>query len=115
MHEASLARQILAAVLQSARREGAARVRTVRGWVAETETLSAESLALHFAVAAAGTVADGAQLELELVHVAARCRECAHVFRPEHHVLACPQCAAADTELLGRVGLGIDAIDVEEP
>ena len=113
MHEASLARQILAVVLERGREGGAVRVRTVRGWVAETETLSAESLALHFAVAAAGTAAAGARLELEVVHVAARCRECAHVFRPEHHVLACPECAAADAEPLGRVGLGIDAIEVE--
>jgi len=113
MHEASLARQILNAVVDRARQADAARVRVVRGWVSETEALSADSLALHFAAEARGTVAEGARLELALEHVRARCRSCAHVYAPEHHLLVCPACGAGDADVLGRVGLGVDAIEVE--
>lgn len=114
MHEAALARQIVAVVVERAARDGAACVRVVRGWVGETETLSADSLALHFAAAARGTAADGARLELVLEHVEARCRACDTVYAPEHHLLVCPSCGGADAELLGRVGLGIDAIEVAD-
>lgn len=112
MHESGLARQLLAFALARAHADGAVRVRAIRGWIAETESLSAESLRLHFAAHAAGTCAEGAQLELRLVHVDARCRECGEIYAPEHHVLLCPACASSDAELLGRTGVGIDALEV---
>lgn len=103
------------AVLDRARADGASRVRVVTGWVAETETLSAESLAFHFAAHARGTPADGARLELRLIHVGARCASCQRTYAPEHHVLLCPSCGSGEGELLGPTGLGVDSIEVESP
>lgn len=114
MHEASLARQIVAVVVAEAERAGASRVRVVRGWISDLEQLSAESLALHFAAGAAHTVAAGARLELELRRVGARCGSCGRDYAPQdHHVLVCPVCGGTETDLLGEVGLGVDAIEVE--
>ena len=112
MHESALGRQILDAVLQKAVGEGARQVRTVRGWVAETETLSPESLAFHFSAHARGTVAEGARLELRVIHVEARCRACGRAYAPEHHLLLCPGCGSTEGELLGQTGLRIDALEV---
>ena len=112
MHEAALARSLLAAVLEHA---GGARVRVVRGWVAETEALSTESLELHFAGHACGTVAEGARLEIELVRVAARCAACGRTFTIEDHVAICPGCGSAGATLLGETGLGLRAIEVDRP
>jgi len=113
MHETGLARQLLTAILARAAEVGATRVRAATGWVAETETLSAESLAWHFAAHARGTLAEGARLELRLVHVEARCRSCGRTYAPEHHVLLCPACGGTDGELLGQTGLGLDTVEVE--
>jgi hydrogenase nickel incorporation protein HypA/HybF len=119
MHESSLARQLLEVVLaRTAEAEAQAKpkiqkVRTVRGWVAETETLSRESLAFHFAAHARGTAAEGSTLELRLVHVEARCRACGQRYAPEHHLLLCPGCGSTEGELLGQPGLGIEALEVE--
>jgi len=113
MHESSLAKQILDAVLDRAQAEGGGRVRAVRGWVAETEVLSAESLRFHFAAHAHGTPADGARLDLRLIHVEARCGSCNKTYAPDHHVLLCPECGSAEGALLGPTGLGIDSIEVE--
>ena len=44
MHESSLGKQVLEAVLERARAEQAERVLCVRGWVAETEHLNPDSL-----------------------------------------------------------------------
>jgi len=110
VHEASIARQLLDAVLAHA---GDGRVEVVHGWIADAEALSRESLVFHFDAHARGTAAEGARLELRLVQVEARCRRCAHTFVVDHHHLPlCPACGAVDAELLGKVGLGIESLEV---
>ncbi len=111
MHEAGLAKELLAFALARTEPERA-RVRAVHAWIAETEALSAESLRLHFSALARGTRAEGARLELRLVHVEARCTACRRTYAPEHHVLLCPACGSGEGELLGRTGLGIEALEV---
>jgi hydrogenase nickel incorporation protein HypA/HybF len=113
MHETSLARQLLVAVLRHAEDHGASRVREVRGWIAETESLSPESLSFHFAAHAQGTLAEGARLLLELIHVEARCRACSRTYAPEHHLLLCPACGSTDGEELRHTGLAVTSIEVE--
>jgi len=113
VHESSLARQILAVVLQLAEREGVGRIYTVRGWVAETERLSPESLAFHFTALAYGTAADGAHLEMRLIHVEARCNACGRTYAPDHHLLVCPACGSVAAELLSPTGVGVDTVEVE--
>ena len=113
MHESTLARRILDAVLERASGAAARRVRAVRGWIAETEALSPQSLDFHFSAHARGTPADGAKLELRLIHVEARCRGCGTTYAPEHHLLLCPSCGSTDGEELGQTGLGIEALEVD--
>jgi hydrogenase nickel incorporation protein HypA/HybF len=115
MHESSLARQILTAVLARADAAGASRIRTVRGSLADGEALSADSLAWHFAAHARGTRAEGARLELRLLQVTARCRGCgARYAPPAHHLPLCPACGSTDGELLGEPGLRIDAMETDD-
>lgn len=113
MHELSLAKQILDAVLERARAARARRVITVRGWIAETEALSPGSLDFHFAAYARGTLAEGAQLDLRLVIIEARCLACKTTYVPDHHLLLCPACGSTDGEELGETGLGIDELEVD--
>ena len=113
MHEASVARKLLSAVLERAATERAGRVIAVRGWVADAEQLSAESLARHFALNAASTIASGARIEVQVEAVSARCSKCAEIFRPDHHLMLCPRCGSSEASMLGRTGIGIDAIDIE--
>jgi|SRR6516164_9938878 hydrogenase nickel incorporation protein HypA/HybF len=109
MHESSLARRLLEVVLATA---GPARVSAVRGWIAETEVLSRESLDFQFAAHARSTTAEGAHLDLRLVHIEARCRTCRRTYAPDRHVLLCPACGGTDGELLGETGIGLEAVEV---
>ena len=113
MHESSLGRNILDAVLARVGAERV-RVRTVRGWLAESESLNPQAIQMHFDAAAAGTPAEGARLELTITHVRARCGDCGAEYLPEHHLTLCTRCGSLDGELLGQTGLGIDAIDVQD-
>jgi len=114
MHESALAQRILDVTLERAAAAGAGRVRVVRGWLAETEALAPESLAWHFAARAQGTVAEGARLELTLIHVEARCRGCGAVYAPEHHILLCGACGSTEADLLGPTGIAIEALEIVE-
>lgn len=115
MHETSLARQIvdLAVTHANAAGPGAHTVRVVRGWVAETESLSPDSLRFHFAAHARGTPAEHATLDLRVIHVDARCRTCGQIYAPEHHVLICPACGSTDGDVLGETGLKIETVEID--
>jgi hydrogenase nickel incorporation protein HypA/HybF len=113
VHESSLARRLVELAVARAAEHGARAIRRVDAWVAETETLSAESLRLHFARFAHGTTAEAAALELRVAHVEARCDGCGSRYAPEHHVLVCPTCGHVGGQLLGRTGVGIEALEVE--
>jgi hydrogenase nickel incorporation protein HypA/HybF len=112
MHESHLARQFLDAALAHAALNPNEQIIVVRGWVAETETLSPESLAFHFHALAAGTQASSARLEVQTTHVRARCHDCGDEYLPEHHLLLCPHCGGTRADLLDPIGYGIEELEV---
>jgi hydrogenase nickel incorporation protein HypA/HybF len=111
MHESSLAKNVLDAVLARARAERAERVLVARGWLADVEAIDPESLAFHFAAHARGTIAEGARLEIARTLVKARCLDCRAEFEPDHHVALCPSCGG-EGELERPTGLGIEELEV---
>lgn len=112
MHESQLARQVLDAVLARADAARARRVLAVRGWLADPEGLSPESLAFHFAAHARGTAAEGADLGLAITRIAARCQACGAAFETDDHVPVCTACGSTACAWLAAPGLGIEEIDV---
>lgn len=112
MHESTLARELVRMAVSHAEAAGAVRVTVVSAWAAETEALSEDTLRLHFAAVAAGTIAEGARLDVRLTRVAARCRACGATYEPDHHVVLCDACGSTDADLLGETGLGVSAIEV---
>lgn len=113
MHESSLGRDIVRAVVEKAREAGAKHVRLVRGFVAETEWLNPEAIIFHFNAHARGTVAEGARLELKTSWLEADCKQCGKRYKPDHHVLLCPHCGSTEANVLGEPGLRIESIDVD--
>lgn len=115
MHESSLGKEVLRAVLErTASEENVKRVSLVRGWIAETERLDPDAIAFHFAAHARGTVAEGARLELSIQWVEADCASCGERYRPGHHVLLCPRCGSTEGNVLGETGLGLTSIEIDE-
>src|SRR6516162_2597170 len=81
MHETTLAAQLLRRIERAARAEGAARVTAVRLRVGEFAGVEPELLRIGFLRLAAGTMAEGARLEVEPVPLEAECAECGLRFR----------------------------------
>lgn len=66
MHEASLMRNLMRQVDEVARRENARRVVAVSVWLGALSHMTEEHFGEHFRQAAAGTMAEGARLEVFL-------------------------------------------------
>jgi hydrogenase nickel incorporation protein HypA/HybF len=66
MHEASLMKNLMARIEDIARAENARRVTGVSVWLGALSHMSAAHFTEHFEDTAAGTIADGARLDIEV-------------------------------------------------
>lgn len=113
MHELSIAERLLPAVLEAAAGVGAERVTAVTVRAGALQQLVAPTLAICFEAVAAGTIAAGATLTVEVIQPLARCRRCGAEYAVEDMVFLCPECHLADAELLRGNELLLAAVEVE--
>ena len=66
MHEASLMRAVMKRIEDVARMEGAARVSGVSVWLGALSHMSADHFTEHFNESSAGSIAEGAALDIEV-------------------------------------------------
>ena len=72
------------------------------------------SLEFAFTLVCQGTALDGADLVVEHVAPAGRCRECGADGELERLPLQCPSCGGLDLDLLAGDELLVDALELEE-
>jgi hydrogenase nickel incorporation protein HypA/HybF len=87
------------------------RVRSVRLEVGALCAVVPDAMTFCFDLVAAGTVADGATLEVDTRPGEARCRSCGDGFELNDPILLCP-CGSADVEVLGGRDLRILSMEV---
>ena len=63
-----------------------------------------------FALAAAGTVAEGAELRLVVIQVLSTCRACGMTAASDDYVVCCPACGSIDVDLSGGDDLVLESI-----
>lgn len=114
MHETGMCDEIVRAVLSRAegRQVAAVRVRAAHaGHRADPEVVEQ-----GFRVAAAGTPAEGARLDLVTEPPAVSCRDCG-ARTPATDALAlvaCPRCGGVDVELAGDTGVVVESITYQQ-
>jgi hydrogenase nickel incorporation protein HypA/HybF len=108
MHELGLCTSIVDAVTRRAEDRSVARVR-VR--VGRLHHVHPEAFDQSFAVAALGTVAEGAAAELVLLPVAARCSTCEAVWVGDDIPIGCPECGSVRVEVTGGDELMLESIE----
>jgi hydrogenase nickel incorporation protein HypA/HybF len=111
VHELGLCEGILQAV---ERRAAGRRVSRVRIRVGAQHRVVEPALEHAFALVSQGTVADGAAVDLVVVPVRVRCRDCGHAGESTDALAACPTCGALDLETEGGDELILEAIHLEE-
>lgn len=112
MHELSIAEAIVRVALQ---RADGRRIRGVGVLVGHLRQVVPSALRFGFEMTTAGTVADGAELEIEEVPAVGVCRRCAVETRQRSFPLTCRECGGVDLEITRGEELRVEWLDVESP
>jgi hydrogenase nickel incorporation protein HypA/HybF len=111
MHELSLAEAVVAIAADHARGR---RVLKVELRVGHLRQVVPSALEFAFELVAQGTPVEGAELCLEHVPAAGRCRACGAETELHAFPLACAACGGLDLELLRGEELLVDALELED-
>jgi len=111
MHELSIAEAIVAVAERHARGR---RVTRVEVSVGHLRQVVPDALEFAFELTTMGTALDGAELVLEEVPAAGRCRSCDEVSRLDGFPLTCRACGAWDVEVIAGEELRVESLDVDE-
>ncbi len=98
MDEHEITTGLLQIIDQTAYRNSVRRVRKVHVALGGRRILDAERLKDDFHRAARNTVADGAELEIQVLPVQRHCQACGATFSADAHDLPCPECGHPHTE-----------------
>ncbi len=113
MHEMAIAQGILDIALEAAADNGAAAVVRIKLQVGEMTEVEPEALTFCFASLAAGTAAAAAELDVEVMPLIGRCRDCGREFRVERFRFLCPGCGSAGVEIVSGRELRVEHLEVE--
>jgi len=109
MHELSLIQDILQASLDEASKAGNKSIRKIHAMVRESgHPMEAHSLQALLETIAKGTVAEGAEVEIELISPTLLCKECDFNFLYQANAVVCPRCRSSKLEELDN-----EEIDLE--
>jgi hydrogenase nickel incorporation protein HypA/HybF len=111
MHELSIADSVVRIACAHA---GERRVAKVWLKVGHLRQVVPTSLRFAFGLVAEGTVVEGAELEMEAVPAAGRCRACGADTALPAFPLQCEGCASFDVEVLRGEELLVDSLELED-
>jgi hydrogenase nickel incorporation protein HypA/HybF len=112
VHELSIAGSVVRIACAHA---GERRVAKVWLKVGHLRQVVPSSLQFSFELVAEGTVAEGAELEMEVVPAAGRCRACGAESPLPEFPLRCASCGGLDMEVVRGEELLVDSLELEEP
>jgi hydrogenase nickel incorporation protein HypA/HybF len=111
MHELALAEGVIGVVERHARGRQVTRVELKVGHLRQVVP---DALSFAFELVAQGTVADGAELEMEVVPAAGRCGGCGQRTPLPELPLVCRVCGSSDVEVTQGEELLVDSLEVED-
>jgi hydrogenase nickel incorporation protein HypA/HybF len=112
MHEIGLCSGIVDAVVARAGDRPVVGVRVRAGVILRAEP---DAMRQAFALVAAGSIADGAALELVTDPVAVTCRTCGGVTTAADALAICGRCGSADVDLTGGDALVLESLTFAAP
>jgi hydrogenase nickel incorporation protein HypA/HybF len=113
MHEFSIAQNIVRIAVDAARKEKAQKITRVHVIAGELRGIIPVQLTFYFGLASENTIAEGAQLEVEIVPAKGKCRACDTEFTIKDYSYVCPSCAGINIETVGGTELRLTQIEAE--
>ncbi|MFC1932785.1 hydrogenase maturation nickel metallochaperone HypA [Chloroflexota bacterium] len=100
MHSLAMAQDILQAAFIEAEKRYAKHIKAISVKIGDGHFTESDSLQFCLEVVTKGTIAEGAQIEVEFVGTTAKCPQCFLVFPIEDRSPICPQCGDRNPEIL---------------
>ena len=113
MHEMSLAEGVLQLVEDTARREGARRVKLVVLEIGRLSSVEPEALKFCFEAVTHGSIAAGAALDIVDVPGAGWCLPCAATVPLQEIYGACPNCGSHQVQPTAGTEMRVREIEIE--
>lgn len=113
MHEMALCMSLAELVEEEARRNGAARVRTVRLEVGALAHVEPEALRFCFDAVTRGTLAEAAALDIILVPGEGWCLDCGQGVPLKERFGACPLCGRHHVQMTQGDDLRLKELEIE--
>jgi hydrogenase nickel incorporation protein HypA/HybF len=113
MHEVSLVESMVALVEDERRRQDFSRVRMIRVHVGALGHVEPDALRFCFGAVTRGTIADGAQLMIDVIPGEGRCSACHRVVPLDERFAACPLCGDAHLRMTAGDELRLAELEVE--
>ena len=113
MHEMSLMAGMMEIIQGEARAQGFVRVTKVVLEIGQLAGVEAEAMRFAFDVCTEGSVAEGAELEIEATEGLARCQSCGQT-APVHACYgSCPSCGGTGLRIVAGREMRLKFLDVE--
>ena len=112
MHEMALTESIVEIACEEARKQSASRVTRVRLAVGKLSTAEPDALTFCFAAVVAGTLAEGAALEIERTPGAGWCLDCGKTVALSERFGACPDCGKYRVQMTAGDELKIRELEI---
>jgi len=112
MHEASIALSVLKTVTEECTQRGFCDIETVRLRIGAGAGILPEALTFAFDIAKKETIAQAANLQIDLIPLGGLCDDCGSKFEAEERfILECPQCHGTNFNI--NQGYEMDIVDME--
>ena len=113
MHEISIAADLSSIVLETAVIEKLAKVTKVNISFGQMVQIVPDIFEFAFREAVKDTVAHGAELDIEIIVVRMKCRECGEDFNVNENNFTCNNCGSTDLDIIHGKELFIKSIEGE--
>ncbi len=113
MHELAIAESVIGLVSAEAKDKGFQKVISIRLRMGEYAGIVPECLREFFPFAAKGSVAEGAELEIEAVPAAFRCTDCGYEGAIDRRSACCPECGSFSVRMTAGREFFVESLKVE--
>ncbi len=111
MHEIGIAQGVMKIIEAETAKHGMSKVTRVHVRIGQLSNLVPDALSFAFETMTPGTVAEGAELEIEVVPAKGRCEKCDIEFDIDALMFYCPRCEGVATEVIS--GRELEVAEIE--
>ena len=115
MHELAVCQSVISQVEQIAREHQASAVSSIKLLIGTLSGVEPALLAQAFTIAQAGTIADGATLEMETLPIRVRCRSCHAESDATANKLVCGACGDWQTDIISGDEMLLASLELVTP